>query len=130
MLRGDRSILLEATLPGPWGAPGRAPDDDHNPGRVRAAAPGPGPAWLEDPEPAGRDLVCGLHLRVDRGRVLLRVVRYRRLFSADPRVAGVDEQDHRPGHRGAGSGSGDAAAGGQRVHREGIGAPLRRGLAV
>ena len=47
------------------------------------------------PKPAGCRVGRGFHLRVDGLRLLLRVVHYRRLFPADSRVAGVDEQDHR-----------------------------------
>jgi HTH-like domain len=61
---------------------------------------------------------------------LLRVVHHRRLFPPHSGVAGVDEQDHRSGHRGTRPGSRDAAAGGGRVHRQRIGAPFRRRLTV
>jgi len=58
-------------------------------------------------ESTGRGLGRGLHLRMDGVRVLLRIIHYRRVLAAHSRLAGVDEQDHRSGHRCARAGARD-----------------------
>jgi transposase InsO family protein len=57
---------------------------------------------------------------VDRERILLRVVRHRRLFAENSRVARVDEQDRQSCHPRARSAAIHATAGKRRVTSRGL----------
>ena len=71
-------------------APGPPPHGHDPPRRARVAASGPGEAGLAGADRAGPAVGRGLHLRVDAGRVRLRLVRHRRVLPPHPRLAGLD----------------------------------------